>query len=131
MEANILSPAEWEVVYEYGKGYDDKRVAHNLNKSKWTTKTQKKSIYRKLGISKDTELVIFLFCVRMNKEFNLREIRKYGIEILFSFLFFYIQVGVINNRDMTRARTRTQSRTCRSNSRSGKLNDSLDLTGYF
>lgn len=45
-----LSPTELLVANEYCKGLADKEVAGNLNKSVWTVKTQKRTIYRKLGI---------------------------------------------------------------------------------
>ena len=54
-----LSPTELLVANEYCKGLADKEVAGNLNKSVWTVKTQKRTIYRKLGISKDTEPVSY------------------------------------------------------------------------
>lgn len=46
-----LSPTELLVANEYCKGLADKEVAGNLNKSVWTVKTQKRTIYRKLGCS--------------------------------------------------------------------------------
>ena len=49
-----LSCAEREIANEFCKGFSDKEVADNLDKSYWTVKTQKKAIYKKLGISKDT-----------------------------------------------------------------------------
>lgn len=42
----VLSPAEMLVANEYCKGLADKEVADNLNKSVWTVKTQKRTIYR-------------------------------------------------------------------------------------
>lgn len=43
---------------------------------------QKKSIYRKLGISKDTELLWFMITERLGKVFDLQEIRNKGIETI-------------------------------------------------
>jgi hypothetical protein len=57
-------------------------VASLLHKSYWTVKTQKRMIYWKLGISKDTELLWYMICKRMGKEFSLRRIREQGIELL-------------------------------------------------
>ena len=45
-----LSPPELLVANEYCKGLADKEVAGNLNKSVWTVKTQKRTIYRKLEL---------------------------------------------------------------------------------
>lgn len=64
------------------KGLSDKEVASLLYKSYWTIKTQKKAIYQKLGISKDTELLWYMICDRLGIEFNLQEIRDKGIEVI-------------------------------------------------
>lgn len=88
----VLSQEEMRVAKEFCKGYSDKEVADHLCKSYWTEKTQKKMIYQKLGISKDTELLWWMICDRLRINFDLREIRKHGIEILFCFLFIIMQV---------------------------------------
>lgn len=71
-----------QVAQEYAKGLSDKEVAANLYRSYWTIKTQKKAIYAKLGISKDTELLWWLICKRLQIKFNLQTIRTNGIDIL-------------------------------------------------
>lgn len=63
-----LSQAEMIVANEYCKGLADKEVADNLNKSIWTVKTQKRTIYRKLGISKDTELLLYMIFDRLKRD---------------------------------------------------------------
>ena len=88
----VLSQEEMRVAKEFCKGYSDKEVADHLCKSYWTVKTQKKMIYQKLGISKDTELLWWMICDRLRINFDLREIRKHGIEILFCVLFIIMQV---------------------------------------
>ena len=45
-----LSLTERIIADEFCKGLSDKEVADNLNKSYWTVKTQKKSIYRRLKL---------------------------------------------------------------------------------
>lgn len=107
----VLSPAEWIVAEEYCKGLADKEVADNLQKSVWTTKTQKRTIYRKLGISKDTELVLYMICMKLKRDFDLKEIRKHGIEILFSILFFIIQIIPDYHIDMRRCKIQNRTRT--------------------
>ena len=74
---NALTDREHLVAEQYCKGY----------RSEWTIKAQKRDIYRKLGISKDTELVLYMFCERMQIDFDLKEIRKHGLEIFFAVLF--------------------------------------------
>ena len=88
----VLSKEEMRAAKEYCKGYSDKEVADHLCKSYWTVKTQKKMIYQKLGISKDTELLWWMICERLRINFDLREIRKHGLEILFCVLFIIMQV---------------------------------------
>lgn len=126
MEA--LSPAEWAVTEEYCKGLADKEVADNLQKSIWTTKTQKRTIYRKLGISKDTELVLYALCIKLGRDFDLKEIRKHGIEILFSIFFIIMQV-TCNNIDMRRMKTSSRNGSSISTrAKLGKRNNELDLS---
>ncbi len=108
---DALSPVEMKVAEEYCKGYSDKEVADRLNKSFWTIKTEKKSIYRKLGISKDTELVIWIFCQKMKRNFDLKEIRKHGIEVLLSVLIVVMQIsgdGIDMRRSVMRSGRRVR-----------------------
>lgn len=84
---NALTDREHLVAEQYCKGLADKEVADVLNRSEWTIKAQKRDIYKKLGISKDTELVLYMFCERMQIDFDLKEIRKHGLEIFFAVLF--------------------------------------------
>lgn len=105
-----LSPAEMLVANEYCKGLADKEVADNLSKSVWTIKTQKRTIYRKLGISKDTELLLYMICNRMKRNFDLNELRKHGLELLFSVLFVVMQV-TCNDFDLRRMKTPSRVRT--------------------
>lgn len=118
-----LSLAESLVANEYCKGFADKEVADNLNKSLWTVKTQKRTIYRKLGISKDTELLLYMLCMKLKVNFDLKEIRKHGIEMLFSALFIIMQI-TCNNFDMRRMRTPSKARTNTCYVRTGRKNNS-------
>ena len=106
----VMSESERRVAEEFCKGLSDKEVADNPCKSYWTVKTQKKTIYRKLGISKDVELLWWMVCERLKIEFDLREIRKHGIEMLFVFLFLIIQVSG-HGGDLRRCRMGRRSRT--------------------
>lgn len=85
---NALSDREQLVAEQYCKGLTDKEVADVLGRSEWTIRAQKRDIYRKLGISKDTELVLYLFCEKLKINFDLKEIRKHGLELFFSIMFF-------------------------------------------
>lgn len=70
------------VVLEAAKGKTDKEIAADLYRSYWTVRTQRKTIYDKLGIRKDTELLWWLICKKLRIEFNLNNIRTKGIEVL-------------------------------------------------
>lgn len=106
-----LSCAEREIANEFCKGFSDKEVADNLDKSYWTVKTQKKAIYKKLGISKDTELILYMVCEKVQRRFELKEIRKHGLELLFSALFLVMQVTCNNLDNMRMMRVRRVRKT--------------------
>ena len=116
-----LSPTELLVANEYCKGLADKEVAGNLNKSVWTVKTQKRTIYRKLGISKDTELLLYMMCDRLKRDFDLKELRRHGLEFLFSILFLLMQV-TCNDIDLRRMRIPSRVRTAMRYIRTGRKN---------
>lgn len=122
-----LSCAEVEVANEFCKGYSDKEVADNLNKSYWTVKTQKKEIYRKLGISKETELLLYMICEKMQRNFDLKEIRKHGLELLFSVLFLVIQVIGDYHTDMRTCRMQGRARISVRTSRGKRNLNEIDL----
>lgn len=77
-----ISASERRVAEEFCKGLSDKEVADNLCRSYWTIKTQKKAIYQKLGISKDTELLWWMVCEKLGITFDLVQIRADGLEVL-------------------------------------------------
>jgi DNA-binding NarL/FixJ family response regulator len=62
------------------KGLTDKEVANKLFRSYHTVRTQKKAIYQKLGVSKDTELLWAMIFEKLGKEFSLNLIREKGID---------------------------------------------------
>lgn len=105
----MLSSAERRVAEEFCKGLSDKEIAESLCRSFHTVKTQKKTIYRKLGISKDTELLWWMVCEKMRINFDLKEIRKHGIELLMVVLFLMIQVSC-NAGDLRRYRMARRGR---------------------
>ena len=64
------------------KGLTDKEVENSLFRSYHTVRTQKKAIYQKLGVSKDTELLWAMIFEKLGKEFSLNLIREKGIDNL-------------------------------------------------
>lgn len=77
----MLSRAEREVALALCRGLTDKEVADMLCRSYHTIRTQKKSVYRKLGISKDTELVAAMVCEHKGIAFNLQALREKGVTL--------------------------------------------------
>lgn len=118
---NALTDREHLVAEQYCKGLADKEVADVLNRSEWTIKAQKRDIYRKLGISKDTELVLYMFCERMKIDFDLKEIRKHGLEIFFAVLFTLM--AIMNYSLDMKMQMREGVRTARVVRRTSNRND--------
>ena len=77
----MLSPAEREVALALCRGLSDKEVADMLCRSYHTVRTQKKAVYRKLGVSKDTELMAAMVCEHKGITFNLRALREKGVAL--------------------------------------------------
>lgn len=77
-----MSKAEREVALALCRGLSDKEVAEVLFRSYHTVRVQKREIYRKLGISKETELLWYMVLERLGRRFDLGEIRKKGIEAI-------------------------------------------------
>ena len=104
---NALTDREHLVAEQYCKGLADKEVADVLNRSEWTIKAQKRDIYRKLGISKDTELVLYMFCD--------------GLEIFFAVLFTLM--AIMNYSLDMKMQMREGVRTARVVRRTSNRND--------
>lgn len=77
-----LTRAEHEIALAFCRGLSDKEVADRLFRSYHTVRTEKRAIYRKLGISKDTELLWYMILEKLGREFNINEIRKKGLELI-------------------------------------------------
>ena len=77
----MLSPAEREVALALCRGLSDKEVADMLCRSYHTVRTQRKSVYRKLGVSKDTELMAAMICQHKGITFTLEALREKGVSL--------------------------------------------------
>lgn len=66
----------------YFHGWSDKEVADRLSISYETVRVHKKSIYRKKGVTKDTELVMSMVCERIGMPFTTERLRRKGIAII-------------------------------------------------
>lgn len=107
-----LSQREHLVAEQYCKGLADKEVADSLGRSEWTIKAQKRDIYKKLGISKDTELVLYMLCEKLKINFDLKEIRKHGLELFFSIMLLIV-AAMDYHMDMRRGRIQETGRVTR------------------
>ena len=52
-----------------------------LCRSYHTVRTQKKSVYRKLGVSKDTELMAAMICQHKGVAFTIGALRQKGVAL--------------------------------------------------
>ena len=76
-----LSPSEREVALALCRGLTDKEIADMLCRSYHTVRTQKKAIYRKMGVSKDTELMAAMICEHKDIRFSIRALREKGVQL--------------------------------------------------
>ena len=76
-----LSPAERDVALMLCRGLTDKEVAEKLFRSYHTVRTQKKAVYRKVGVTKDTELMAAMICEHKGIEFSIKQLRDKGIHL--------------------------------------------------
>lgn len=105
-----LTQCEYQVAHEVAKGHTPSEIAELLQKSIWTIKAQIRDIHKKLGINNNVELTLFLLCDRTKRNFDLKEIRKHGIELFFSVWFLVIAVTPDYQMDMRRLRMRSSAR---------------------
>lgn len=105
-----LSQCEYQVAYEVAKGQTPDEIADFLKKSVWTIKAQIRDIHKKLGINNNVELTLYMLCDRAKRNFDLKEIRKHGIEIFFSVWFLILAITPNFQMDMRRLRMRSSAR---------------------
>ena len=120
-----LTQCEYQVANEVAKGQTPDEIADLLKKSVWTIKAQIRDIHKKLGINNNVELTLFLLCDRTKRNFDLKEIRKHGIELFFSVWFLVIAVTPDYQMDMRRCRVRSNAMTAVRATRNRKDCDSF------
>lgn len=72
------------IAEQYCHGLIDKEVADKLKMPIWTIRTHKKHIYKKLGISSQQELVLYMVARFVGVAFNLKAIREFGLRAILS-----------------------------------------------
>lgn len=105
-----LTQCEYQVAYEVAKGQTPDEIADFLKKSVWTIKAQIRDIHKKLGINNNVELTLYMLCDRAKRNFDLKEIRKHGIEIFFSLWFLILAITPNFQMDMRRLKMRSSAR---------------------
>lgn len=78
----MLSVAENRVADGICRGLTEKEIADEGFRSPLTIHTQIKSIYRKVGVRKDTELLWWMICQRLGIIFDMAMIRHYGVRMI-------------------------------------------------
>lgn len=73
---------ELKVAELYCHGLIDKEVADRLDKPIWTVRTHKKHIYKKLGISSQQELILYMVARFVGSSFNITSIRRFGLKAI-------------------------------------------------
>ena len=123
-----LTQCEYEVANEVAKGHTPAEIADLLQKSIWTIKAQIRDIHKKLKINNNVELTLYLLCARAKRNFDLKEIRKHGIELFFSIWFLILAFTPDYQMDMRRFRVRSNVRSSVRVSRNKSVDDlSCDL----
>jgi len=81
----MLTKQENKVVNLVCVGYSDKEAADVLCVSTKTISNHKQNIFQKLGFSKTTELSAWYWCQKFNTKFDLNELKKQAIAVIFFF----------------------------------------------
>ena len=123
-----LSQCEYQVAYEVAKGQTPDEIADFLKKSVWTIKAQIRDIHKKLGINNNVELTLYMLCDRAKRNFDLKEIRKHGIEFFFSVWFFILAITPNFQMDMRRLRMQRKVRMSARTMGARRNNNDLIIT---
>lgn len=85
-ENALLSDREMEVIRCLSKGRSEKEIADELFISHKTVRKHIENIKRKLGVSKNTEILAYYVAELREKEFSLKKLREYGIAAFLIFI---------------------------------------------
>lgn len=80
-----ITKRESEIIECLSHGLSEKEIGEKLFISPKTVKNHMDSIRRKLGVSKNIEIIAFYVATLKGKEFSLKKLREFGIA---SFLIF-------------------------------------------
>lgn len=114
-----LSPTELQIAELYCHGLVDKEISEQVRKPIWTVRNHKRHIYRKLGIATTHELVLYMVCRVLGKEWNLRELRLRGLGAILCMLMLY-SIFAGNNPERQMRTARRANTTVRARVRTGQ-----------
>lgn len=83
---DLISKRENEVIEELAHGLSEKEIGEKLFISPKTVKIHLDNIRKKIGVSKNIEIVAYYVATLRGKEFDLKLLREYGISIFILFL---------------------------------------------
>lgn len=81
-----ISKRETEIIEELSHGLSEKEIGEKLYISPKTVSNHLDNIRRKLGVSKNIEIVAYYIANLRGKKFDLKLLREYGISIFILFL---------------------------------------------
>ena len=85
-EKHSITSREKEIIEFLSHGLSEKEIAEKLFISAKTVSNHLDNIRRKLGVSKNIEIVAFYIANLRGKKFDLKLLREYGISIFILFL---------------------------------------------
>lgn len=81
-----LTEREQEIIAWMSRGYSQKEIGDKLNIAPKTVSCHLESIRKKIGVTKNTEILAYFICQQKGKKFSLRLLRDYGIAIFLIYL---------------------------------------------
>lgn len=81
-----LTKREQEIIDCMSHGYSQKEIGDKLNIAPKTVSCHLESIRKKIGVTKNTEILAYFICQQRGKKFSLRLLRDYGIAIFLIYL---------------------------------------------
>lgn len=82
VKTSNLTKTEKIVVELLCSGRSEKEIANKLHVTTYTVNNHTKNIRRKLGVNKNTEIMLYKISELNGKEFDLKKIRELGINII-------------------------------------------------
>lgn len=81
-----ISKRETEIIEELSHGLSEKEISEKLYISPKTVSNHLDNIRRKLGVSKNIEIVAYYIATLRGKKFDLKLLREYGMSIFILFV---------------------------------------------